>query len=54
MSTFSLNPEDLVVESFVAQMESADDDGTTRTRTQPFLSCMVDCSYDGKGCEVQY
>jgi hypothetical protein len=50
VNSFSLNPEDLVVESFVADLDSPVVEDNTRTRTYPYLSCRVDCSYDGKGC----
>jgi len=48
-----LNIDSLIVETFVTDASySVDaDDSTTRTRTQPLLSCYLDCSYDGKGCE---
>jgi len=48
MNSFPLNPEDLVVESFTADLDEPIDN-PTRTRTEPFLSCRVDCT-DGQGC----
>lgn len=47
-----LNIDSLIVETFVTDASYDGGDDNTRTRTQPLLSCYLDCSYDGKGCEA--
>jgi len=48
----SLDIDSLVIETFVADASYDDGLDITRTRTQPYLSCWVDGSYDGKGCRA--
>jgi len=47
----TLNIDELVVETFVTEASyDVTAETTTRTRTEPLMSCYLDCSYDGKGC----